>query len=57
MEESSSLEELAGLPAQTTVAEAAEVKQESPKNMPPSSPLPAEGLPDGWTMDQWKLWC
>ena len=55
MEESSSLEELAGLPAQTTVAEAAEVKQESPQNVPPEAPpLPAEGLPDGWTMDQWK---
>ena len=55
MEESSSLEELAGLPAQTTVAEAAEVKQETPQNVPPEAPpLPAEGLPDGWTMDQWK---
>ena len=57
MEESSSLEELAGLPAQTTVAEvaAAEVKQEPAQNAPPEAPpLPAEGLPEGWTMDQWK---
>ena len=55
MEETASLEELAGMPPQTSVAEieekAAEPVQEMPETTPP---LPAEGLPDGWTMDQWK---
>ena len=56
MEESASLEELAGLPAQTSKSEAAEpVQQQAVQAAPPNAPpLPAEGLPDGWTMDQWK---
>ena len=55
MEESASLEELAGLPAQTTTAEASQVNEAPAQQSPPEAPpLPAEGLPDGWTMDQWK---
>jgi hypothetical protein len=59
MEESSSLEELAGMPAQTKVAEETIPDVESPtepvsQEAPEAPPLPAEGLPDGWTMDQWK---
>ena len=55
MEESASLEELAGLPAQTTAAEASQVNEAPAQQAPPDAPpLPAEGLPDGWTMDQWK---
>ena len=55
MEESASLEELAGLPPQTTVQEEAEKAAQVPQNQPPTTPpLPAEGLPEGWTMEQWK---
>ena len=55
MEESASLEELAGLPAQTSASEAAQPPQEVNQAAPPEAPpLPPEGLPDGWTMDQWK---
>ena len=55
MEESASLEELAGLPGQTTAADATQAANEPVQQAPPEAPpLPAEGLPDGWTMDQWK---
>ena len=55
MQESASLEELAGLPAQTTAAEVSQAPQAPVQQVPPEAPpLPAEGLPDGWTMDQWK---
>ena len=55
MEESASLEELAGLPPQTTVQDEAEKAAQVPENIPPTTPpLPAEGLPEGWTMEQWK---
>ena len=57
LEESASLEELAGMPPQTTAediaqqeAQAAPVQQAPPE----APPVPAEGLPEGWTMDQWK---
>ena len=55
MEESASLEELAGMPPQTTVADVEEKAAEPSEEIPDATPpLPAEGLPDGWTMDQWK---
>ena len=55
MEETASLEELAGMPTQTTVAELEQKAVETVQQMPETTPpLPAEGLPDGWTMDQWK---
>ena len=57
MEESASMEELAGLPAQTTAEEMAEpqpAQAASTDEAPEAPPLPAEGLPPGWTMDQWK---
>ena len=55
MEESASLEELAGLPGQTTAADVAQAAKEPAQQAPPEAPpVPAEGLPDGWTMDQWK---
>ena len=55
MEESSSIEELAGLPPQSTASDL-EVKTEVPDTggEPISPPLPESGLPEGWTMDQWK---
>ena len=56
MEEESSLEELAGLPEQTKASEVAAepVQQQAVAAPPEAPPLPAEGLPEGWTMDQWK---
>jgi hypothetical protein len=57
LEESSSIEELAGLPEQEPTTEEVEVSslEEVPQpEAPEMSPLPAEGLPDGWTMEQWK---
>ena len=57
LEESASLEELAGLPAQTTTEDVAQQDaQAAPvQQVPPvAPPVPAEGLPEGWTMDQWK---
>ena len=55
MEESASLEELAGLPEQTSAVEVKPEAQQSVQALPPEAPpLPAEGLPEGWTMDQWK---
>jgi len=55
MEESSSLEELAGLPEQTSASENKPAPQQPQQTVPPEAPpLPAEGLPEGWTMDQWK---
>ena len=55
MEESSSIEELAGLPPQTTAADM-EIQNQIPKSLeePVTPPLPESGLPDGWTMEQWK---
>ena len=53
LEESASLEELAGLPApavETPEPAAPQVVDAAPE----APPLPAEGLPEGWTMDQWK---
>ena len=56
MEEDSSLEELAGLPpTSANEAETPVPKQEAAPMQPPEAPpVPAEGLPEGWTMDQWK---
>ena len=57
LEESASLEELAGLPPQTTKEEIDQNEsQPAPvQQAPPEAPpVPAEGLPEGWTMDQWK---
>ena len=55
MEESASLEELAGLPPQTTVEDEVEKAAQIPQVVPQTTPpLPAEGLPEGWTMEQWK---
>ena len=51
--EEDSLEDIAGMPTQpkaepeTLAPEVAETPSAGP-------PLPASGLPDGWTMDQWK---
>ncbi len=49
-----SIEDIAGIPAQATPSEpSSEVVEEAslPDEAPP---LPDEGLPDGWTMDQWR---
>ena len=54
MEESASLEELAGLPAPAPVETPEPVAPEVVEAAPQAPPLPAEGLPEGWTMDQWK---
>jgi hypothetical protein len=55
MEESSSIEELAGLPPQSTAEDLA-ISNESPADLeePVSPPIPESGLPEGWTMEQWK---
>ncbi len=55
MEESSSIEELAGLPPQSTASDM-EIKNQALEGSeePVTPPLPDSGLPDGWTMDQWK---
>ena len=54
MEESSSIEELAGIEddAQSEVESA--TKSQEVKQEPVAPPLPAEGLPEGWSMEQWK---
>ena len=53
MEESASLEELAGLPEQTESSEVDENLEPKQAEVE-APPVPAEGLPEGWTMDQWK---
>ena len=55
MEESASLEELAGIPEEAPSTEDnVEVQPTPPVVAPQAPPLPAEGLPPGWTMDQWQ---
>ena len=54
MEESASLEELAGLPAPAPVETPEPAAPQAVEAAPEAPPLPAEGLPEGWTMDQWK---
>ena len=48
-----SIESIASMGSEPEPAaeEAAPPAQEAPAEAPP---LPASGLPDGWTMDQWK---
>ena len=48
-----SIESIASLGAEPepVTEETAPAAQEAPAEAPP---LPASGLPDGWTMDQWK---
>jgi len=48
--ESSSIEELAGVTSQS------EPEQQAPETTetPEAPPIPEEGLPPGWTMDQWQ---
>ena len=47
-----SIEALAGMPVQETVQEATE--SAAPAMPSEAPPLPESGLPDGWTMDQWR---
>ncbi len=57
LQEESSIEELAGLPKQSSPSQVAQTpvaQPEQAQQAPEMPPLPAEGLPDGWTMDQWK---
>ena len=56
MEESSSIEELAGVESGSNETHSAEVTSEVQEVVqePIAPPLPAEGLPPGWTMEQWK---
>ena len=54
MKESSSLEELAGLPAQTTASQVSQPNVPEQQAPPEAPPLPESGLPEGWTMDQWR---
>jgi hypothetical protein len=47
-----SIEAIAGMPAMSTPQEEeAPAESQMPDEAPP---LPEEGLPDGWTMDQWR---
>jgi hypothetical protein len=48
--EEESIESIAGIPAQST-EQIASATPEMPAETPP---LPEGGLPDGWTMDQWR---
>ena len=48
--EEESIESIAGMPAQST-EQIASATPEMPAEAPP---LPEGGLPDGWTMDQWR---
>lgn len=50
--EEESIEAIAGLP--TTVAPTPTASTESPTMPDEAPPLPEGGLPDGWTMDQWR---
>jgi hypothetical protein len=54
LEESSSIEELAGLPKNTPAAEVSTPEAAPQQEAPETPPVPSEGLPDGWTMEQWK---
>ena len=54
MEESSSIEELAGMPEDTSSSEKVEQDVKEIQQPPEAPPLPPEGLPEGWTMDQWQ---
>lgn len=54
LEESSSLEELAGMPEPSQESAEAIGDIEVAMAVPEAPPLPAEGLPEGWTMEQWK---
>jgi hypothetical protein len=54
LEETASLEELAGMPEPSPEpVESTEAIAEA-MVAPEAPPLPAEGLPDGWSMEQWK---
>ena len=46
-----SIESIASMGEESTTAEPSEPVQQAPSEAPP---LPASGLPEGWTMDQWK---
>ena len=46
-----SIESIASMGEESTTAEPSEPVQQAPTEAPP---LPASGLPEGWTMDQWK---
>ena len=54
LEESASLEELAGMPAPSNEPEVEQPAVEMQQEAPEAPPVPAGGLPEGWTMDQWK---
>jgi len=46
-----SIESIASMGEESTTSEPSEPVQQAPSEAPP---LPASGLPEGWTMDQWK---
>ena len=46
-----SIESIASMGEESTASEPSEPVQQAPSEAPP---LPASGLPEGWTMDQWK---
>ncbi|MGB1485687.1 MAG: hypothetical protein ACPG9E_06820, partial [Poseidonia sp.] len=49
--EEESLEDIAGIGSQPEPTPEPEVQNQMPSEAPP---LPESGLPDGWTMDQWR---
>ena len=49
-----SIEDIAGVPAQPTSSEPSSDTVEEASIPDEAPPLPDEGLPDGWTMDQWR---
>ena len=48
------MEELAGMPAPSNEPEVEQPAVEMQQEAPEAPPVPAGGLPEGWTMDQWK---
>ncbi len=52
--EEESIETIAGMPAPTTAAPEATSAPSTPEMPSQTPPLPESGLPDGWTMDQWR---
>ncbi|MBL6733814.1 MAG: hypothetical protein ISP84_04655, partial [Candidatus Poseidonia sp.] len=52
--EEESIEAIAGMPTPTTAAPEATSAPRTSEMPAQAPPLPESGLPDGWTMDQWR---
>ena len=52
--EEESIEAIAGMSAPTSEPEPEPAEETTPEAPPEAPPLPEGGLPEGWTMDQWR---